>query len=198
MNGPDPRVPHEQSDLAALWCMVEVCLPAHEDCGAVTFLPRGGETLEADWREWAVSVYAPVVAPALPAIQHLAAKASFTALLGEDAALGAALSSPAAERSLAAGRRALLDFRPPQGAKLLDNLREAAVANAAAGHLATVFAVRAHVFHLPSVQAMAALLLAECVLGAAAVGVTLSAKRTAELLAAAGSIVAPEPKLVAV
>jgi hypothetical protein len=45
---------------------------------------------------------------------------------------------------------------------------------------------------------MAALLLAECVLGAAAVGVTLSAKRTAELLGAAGSIVAPEPKLVAV
>jgi len=191
-------MPHEQSDLAALWRMVEVCLPAHEECGAITFLPRGGETIEADWQEWAASVYAPVIAPALPAIQNLAAGASFISLLGEDAALGAALSAPAAERSLAAGRRALLDFRPPQGAKLLDNLREAAADNAAAGHLATIFAVRAHVFHLPSVQATAALLLAECILGAAAVGLTLSAKRTAELLAAAGSIATPEPKLVAV
>ncbi len=191
-------MPHEQSDLAALWRMVEVCLPAHEECGAITFLPRGGETIEADWQEWAASVYAPVIAPALPAIQHLAASASFISLLGEDAALGAALSAPAAERSLAAGRRALLDFRPPQGAKFLDNLREAAADNAAAGHLATIFAVRAHVFHLPSVQATAALLLAECILGAAAVGLTLSAKRTAELLAAAGSIATPEPKLVAV
>ena len=198
MNGPDPRMPHEQSDLAELWRMVEVCLPAHEDCGAITFLPRGSETLEADWQDWAVAVYAPVLSPALPGMQLLAADGSFTALLGEDAALGAALSAPAAERSLAAGRRALLDFRPPQGARLLDNLREAAASNATAGHLATVFAVRAHVFHLPSVQATAALLLAECVLGAAAVGLTLPAKRTAELLGAAGNIAAPAAKLVAV
>jgi len=198
MNGPDPRMPHEQSDLAALWRMVEVCLPAHEDCGAVTFLPRGGETLEADWQDWAIAVYAPVLAPALPSMQGLAANNSFTALLGEDAALGVSLSASAAQRSLAAGRRALLDFRPPQGAKLLDNLREAAATNPSAGHLATVFAVRAHVFHLPAVQATVALLLAECVLGAASVGLTLSARRTAELLAVAGSSAAPAPKLVAV
>jgi hypothetical protein len=198
MTGRHPRMPHEQSDLSALWRMVEICLPGNEECGAVTFLPRGSETLEADWQEWAVTVYAPLLLPALPAMQHLAAGASFTALLGEDASLGAALSAPAAQRSLAAGRRALLDFRPPQGAKLLDSLREAAAANAAAGHLATVFAVRAHVFHLPSVQASAALLLAECVLGASAVGLTLSASRTADLLGAAGSIAAPPVKLVAV
>lgn len=198
MNGPDPRMPYEQSDLAALWRMVEICLPAHEDCGAITFLPRGGETLEEDWQEWALTTYAPVLAPALPTMQLLAANGSFTALLGEDAAVGAALSVPAAQRSLAAGRRSLLDFLPPQGAKLLDNLREAAATNASAGHLATVFAVRAHVFHLPSVQATAALLLAECVLGAAAVGLTLPAKRTAELLGAAGSIAIPAAKLVAV
>lgn len=198
MNGADPRMPHEQSDLAALWRMVEVCLPAHEDCGAVTFLPRGSETLEADWQDWATAVYAPLLAPALPTMQSLTANGLFTALLGEDATLGVALSASASQRSLAAGRRALLDFRPPQGAKLLDSLREAAAANAAAGHLATVFAVRAHVFHLPSVQATAALLLAECVLGAAAIGLTLSARRTADLLRAAGSTAIPAAKLVAV
>jgi len=191
-------MPHEQSDLAALWRMVEVCLPAHEDCGAVTFLPRGSETLEADWQDWVTAVYAPLLAPSFPNMQSLAANGLFTALLGEDAALGVALSASAAQRSLAAGRRALLDFRPPQGARLLDSLREAAATNAAAGHLATVFAVRAHVFHLPSVQATSALLLAECVLGAAAIGLTLSARRTAELLQAAGRTAAPAAKLVAV
>lgn len=198
MAGPVPNIPEEQVNLAALWRMAEICLPAHDECGAVTFMPRGGETLDADWQDWLVSVYGPVLLPALPAMQHLAANASFTALLGEDAALGAALSEPAARRSLAAGRRALLDFRPPQGAKLLDRLRESAEANPSAGHLATVFAARAHVFHLPAVQTSAALLLAECVLGASAVGLTLSARRTAELLRAAGQCAAPAPQLVAV
>lgn len=198
MAGPCPSEPHEQSDLAALWRMVEICLPAHEDCGAVTFLPRGAETLESDWRDWVVSVYSPVLAPALPSMQHSAAEASFTVLLGEDAALGAALDAPAAQRSLAAGRRALLDFRPPQGAKVLDRLREVAATNAAAGHLATLFAARAHIFHLPAVQTAAALLLAECVLGASAAGVTLSARRTGELIAVAGRFAAPAARLVAV
>lgn len=198
MTGPHPRVPLGQSDLALLWRMVEICLPAHEECGAVTFLPRGGETIESDWHDWVVSVYVPVLAPALPSMQHLAAAASFTELLGEDAALGAALSASGAQRSLAAGRRALLDFRPPQGAKLLDRLREAAVANASAGHLATVFAARAHVFHLPSVQTAAALQLAECVLGASAVGLTLSARRTAELVGSVVRFAPPAARLVAV
>lgn len=198
MARPHPSIQEEQAPLAALWRMVELCLPAHEECGAVTFLPRSGETLEADWQDWLASVYAPVLAPALPSLQHLAAEASFTALLGADASLGADLPEPAAQRSLAAGRRALLDYRPPQGAKLLDRLRETATANSAAGHLATVFAARAHAFHLPAVQTAAAMLLAECVLGANAVGVTLSARRTGELLGAAGRCAAPAPQLVAV
>lgn len=194
---PTGTLPQEQADLAVLWRMVEICLPAHEDCGAVTFLPRGGETFDADWQDWLGAVYAPLLAPALPGLQQLAANGSCTALLGADAALGASLSVPAAQRSLVAGRCALIDFRPPQGAKLLDQLREAAVANAGAGHLATVFAVRAHLFHLPSVQAAAALLLAECILGASAVGLTLPAARTAALLGLAGSAAAPA-KLAAV
>jgi hypothetical protein len=198
MAGPELTIPEEQANLAALWRMVELCLPAHEECGAVTFLPRSEETLQADWQNWLELVYAPILMPALSSLQHLAATASFTALLGADAALGADLPGPASGRSLAAGRRALLDFRPPQGAKLLDHLRETAVSNHAAGHLATVFAVRAHAFHLPAVQSSAALLLAECVLGTAAIGLTLTARRTADLLGAAGNCAAPAPQLVAV
>ena len=180
------RAPQEPADLAALWRMVELCVPSHEECGAATFLPRGAETLEADWQDWVATVYSPVLLPSLPGLQQSASGGAFNALLGGDAALGAALPVSAAGRSLAAGRRALLDFCPPQGAKLLERLREAAATNASAGHLATVFAARAHAFHLPSVQCGAAFLLAECVLGASAVGITLSADRTAELLGTAG------------
>lgn len=190
--------PQEQADLAALWSMVELCVPSHEECGAATFLPRGADTLETDWQDWLALVHVPVLLPLLSSQRHRAAESAFTALLGGDAALGAALPAPAAARSLAAGRRALLDFRPPQGTKLLERLREAASTNAMAGHLATVFAVRAHAFHLPSVQCGAALLLAECVLGASAVGVTLSAQRTGRLLAAAGRCAIAVPQLAAV
>lgn len=190
--------PQEQTDLAALWRIVELCIPSHEECGAVTFLPQGAETLEADWQGWVASVYAPILLPALPPLLQSASESAFTALLGGDASLGAALPVPVAARSLAAGRRSLLDFRPPQGAKLLDRLREAAVVNDSAGHLATVFAVRAHAFHLPTVQCGAALLLAECVLGASAVGITLSARRTSELLGAVGHCPAAVQQLAAV
>jgi hypothetical protein len=81
---------------------------------------------------------------------------------------------------------------------LLDRLRETAAANTEAGHLATVFAARAHAFHLPAVQVAASLLLAECVLGASAIGLTLSVNRMAGMLGAAGRRAAPALQLVAV
>lgn len=93
------------------------------------------------------------------------------------------------------GRRALLDFQPPQGARLLERLRHAAGENAMAGQLATVFAVRAHVFHLPGVQVSMALLLAECVLGAGVVGVTLPAERASGLMGLAMRQLAAGPSL---
>jgi len=177
----------EFADLTALWRMVELCLPPHEECGAATFLPQGEETFDRDWQAWSVEIYIPVLRPALLSLQRAAVGASPAELLAEDELLGAALPEPAKHRSLAAGRRALLDFTPPQGAKLLERLRESAAINDQAGHLATVFAVRAQIFHLPAVQVAASLLLAECLLGAASVGLTLPAGRTAALLHSACS-----------
>jgi hypothetical protein len=172
----------EFADLTALWRMVELCLPPHEECGAATFLPHGEETFDRDWQAWSAEIYGPVLRPALLAQQCAAAGASPAGMLREDEELGAALPEPAARRSLAAGRRVLLDFTPPQGAKLLERLREAAAVSDEAGHLVTVFAVRAHIFHLPAVQVAASFLLAECVLGATSAGLTLPARRTASLL----------------
>jgi len=190
----------EFADLTALWRMVELCLPSHEVCGAVTFLPGGEETLECDWQAWSTETFGPVLRPALLSLQRFAAGVSPSELLGQDAALGEALPESAALRSLAAGRRLLLDFTPPQGAKLLEKLREAAGGNEASGHLATVYAVRAHVFHLPAVQVAASFLLAECVLGAASFGLTLPARRTASLMRSACSAAASgdEVQLLAV
>jgi urease accessory protein UreF len=126
-----------------------------------------------------------VLHPALAALQAAAAARDAARVLSDDAALGRALPPEAARASLAAGRHVLLSFQPPQAAKLLERLREAAAADPMSGHLATVFAVRGRTFHLPFLQVAGALLLAECVLGAEAAGVTVSAPRTIRMLQSA-------------
>ena len=170
------------AQVAAWWRLVELCLPSHEECGPVTFAPAGEETLAADWDRWLADVFLPVVHPALLALQTAAATQDPARVLAEDGALGRSLPPGACRGSLSAGRHLLLSFRPPQAAKLLERLSEAAATDPAVGQAATVFAVRGHAFHLPFRQVEGALLLAECVLGADAAGVTLPAARTAGLL----------------
>jgi hypothetical protein len=123
-----------------------------------------------------------VLRPSINAIQEAAARQDFPDLLRRDALLGESLPPNAARESLVVGRRALLDFTPPHGAKLLERLGHFAAENPAAGQFATVFAVRAHVFHLPGVQVALALLLAECILGAGSIGITLPALQVSELM----------------
>lgn len=188
------------AELAAWWRLVELCLPSHAECGALTFAPSGAETLAVDWERWVADSFLPVLHPSLLALQNAAAAQDPARLLAEDNALGAALPEEAARRSLRAGRHLLLSFQPPQGAKVLERLREGAAARAGAGHIATVFAVRGRVFHLPFVQVAGALLLAECVLGADTAGVTLPAGRTITLLQGAmdSMTAAPAVQLLAV
>ena len=147
---------------------------------------------------WLAGMRAQVLRDAFLGLHRCASEQSFAALLGADAALGAALPEFAARASLLEGRRSLLAFTPPRGAKLVERLRDTAVSNEAAGHLATVFAARAQAFHIPAVQAETALVLAECILGAASVGLTLPAARTADLMASAFSVAPAPAQLVAV
>lgn len=170
------------AEIASWWRLVELCLPSHEECGAITFAPTGEETLGAEWERWLTDVFLPVVHPALTALQAAAVTQDTARVLSEDAALGGALPAAAARGSLTAGRHLLLSYQPPQAAKLLERLREAAATDPAVGQLATVFAVRGRTFHLPFLQVAGALLLAEGVLGADAAGVTLPAPRTIVLL----------------
>ena len=183
------------AEIAAWWRLVELCLPTHEKCGALTFAPSGTETLDGDWERWVTDVFLPVLHPALLSLQNAAAAQDNVRLLCEDAALGAALTADAAQRSLLSGRHLLLSCQPPQGAKFLERLRETALHRAEAGQLATIFAVRGHVFHLPFVQVAGALVLAECVLGADAAGVTLPAARTIDLMQGAMDSVAAVPSV---
>jgi len=170
------------AEIAAWWRLVDFCLPSHLDCAAITFTASDDDHLEADWDRWLTDVFLPVLHPRFTALQEAASMQDIAALLAGDRALGSALSVEAARTSLVAGRHLLLSFQPPQGAKLLERLRLAASADKSAGHLATVFAIRSRIFHLPFLQATGALLLAECVLGADAAGLTLPARRTAALL----------------
>jgi len=173
------------AEIAAWWRLVEICLPSHEACGAVTFAPSGDETLEADWDRWLTDIFFPVLHPALTALQSAAAAQDVARVLSGDASLGGLLPAAAARGSLLAGRHLLLSFQPPQAARLLERLRGAAVTDASTGHLTTVFAVRGQTFHLPFRQLAGALLLAEGVLGADAAGATLPAPRTIGLLQSA-------------
>jgi hypothetical protein len=173
------------AEIAAWWRLVELCLPSHEQCGALTFAPSGSESLEADWDQWLTEVFLPVLHPALTALQSAASSQDAERVLSEDALLGVSLPVAAAGGSRQAGRHLLLSFQPPQAAKLLERLREATAADPMAGHLATVFVVRGQTFHLPFLQVAGALLLAECVLGSDAAGVTLPAGRTIALLQSA-------------
>lgn len=188
----------EPGNLAALWRMVELCLPGRGECGAATFRPQGEETLESDWEAWVAELYSTRLAPALPSLLQHAASGAFASLAADDATFGVDLPASAARRSLAAGRRVLLGLRPPQGSRMLDQMRVRAADDPTFGHLATVFAVRAHIFHLPFVQVSTAFLMAECVLGAAAVGRVLSARCVENLLAAAGRMGSPPAQLAAV
>ena len=181
------------AEIAAWWRTVELCLPSHEECGAITFAPCGGETLEAEWDRWLTDIFLPVLHPALTALQSAAVTQDAARVRSEDTALGVSLPAAAARASLAAGRHLLLSFQPPQAAKLLERLREAASTDRSCGHLATVFAVRGQTFHLPFLQVAGALLLAECVLGADAAGVTLPAPRTITLVQDALDRVAARP-----
>lgn len=183
------------SEIAALGRLVELCLPCLDVAGAATFQPSGAESLDDDWNRWVSDIFVPVLRPSMPALQDAAAHNDLSELLRLDVSLGAALPADAARGSLIVGRRALNDFLPPQGAKLLELLRLAAAENTAAGQLATIFAVRAHVFHLPGVQVTMALLLAECILGASLVGVTLPADRVSGLMGLAMRQLAAAPSL---
>lgn len=171
------------AEIAAWWGVVDLCFPGHAACGAATFRPAGPETLEADWSDWVEFCYRPVLRPAVFALHEAALASSWSRLRAAERALALALPEPARAGSLAAGRRSLLGFAPPRGAKLLDRWR--AENDISTGHAAAVFVVRAQLFHLPSVQIAASLALAECLLGASSVGHVPRAETVAALLGGA-------------
>lgn len=195
---PDCRL-EATAQIAEWWRVVEICLPSHANAGAATFCPSGAESLDAAWEAWVEQACAPVLMPFFMPL-YAAAAQSLGALLAADAEAGAALPEEMARRSRMMGRSVLLDFLPPRGAKMLERLRPAAEADESRGHLITVFAARAHAFHIPALEAFGAFLLMECVLGAGAVGVTLPAARIAEMISRArvASSSAPACNLVAV
>ena len=170
------------TEVASWWRMVELCLPCHEVCGAATFAPTGAGTLEDEWVKWAQESFVTVLRPALFDLQTAADEQSLPGLLGREAALNGALSASFRSRSLACGREALLGQTPPRGAKLLERLRDTAASEDNCGHLATIFALRGRIFHLPFLQVIGAYLLAEAVLGAESTGITLPAERVAAML----------------
>ena len=109
------------AEIAAWWRLVELCLPSHEECGAITFEPAGEAMLESDWDRWLTDIFLPVLHPALTALQSAAATQDVARVLSEDGALAKVLPSAAARRSLTAA-----EARVARAAMEVDEGRHAA------------------------------------------------------------------------
>lgn len=162
--------------------MVELCLPGHTQCGAATFCPTGWKTLEKEWDEWVEEIYLPTLACDLSFCYTLCALNEIGDYLNSDVMCGCMLEGAVGERSIAVGRRTLIDYLPPRGAKMLGQYRRMALNDTQRGHMVLVLLMRGFIFHLPVLEISIALLLAESVLGARSIGVTLPAEQLMDMI----------------
>ncbi len=140
---------------------LQLCLPGGWDCGPLTFLPGSGENGAVAWEAWVKDTWRALLQPAFCGAWSAAARGEFAGVVAVDRALTDRLHPAEARRSLLAGRRILLGYHPPRGAKVLTRMTTEASGSPGFGHLACVFAVRAALFQQPLFLAWHALLLAE-------------------------------------
>lgn len=164
-------------ELHSLWNCVTLCMPEIDRAGLATFRAAGPQTLDADWLRWIEACWAPVLQPALCRQWQAAQRSDLKALGEEDERLGALLPPGERDRSLRGGRRLLVGYHPPAGARLLTRFIEQARAHPLRGHLVTAAALRAQIFQQPLLRVINAYLLAEARLGAEFSGHTPPADR---------------------
>ena len=158
------------------------------DCEtAATFFPGRADAAKA-WDRWLKRVFEPHLAPAFVEIFTATGRMRIDRVVARDRSLGERLAVPAARRSLAAaapfldGRAEIRHF--PQWTKFRDRLD----AGETPGHVTSLFALQAALFHLPLLQALVSYLYFEWRSGlgpATDVGVARFQRNFPESLAAA-------------
>jgi hypothetical protein len=150
---------HDHPVRAEIFRAARLCAPCMDRLGALTY---GGSPLDESARvRWSAGVLVKHMMPAISGAYRAAASQGFRELLDVDATLDACLAGPTARRSSAAGRMVAMDFRPPAAERALARYFAALETGASAGHLATVLAARAAVFHIPPQMTVSALVFLE-------------------------------------
>lgn len=144
---------------AEIFHAARLCVPCLDRLGVLTYeaSPLNGP-LRDQWRE---SVLVKHLLPAVSKAHVAIGNHGFRELLETDATLDGSLSGPLAVRSSSAGRMLAMDHRPPAAERTLTKYFAAVESGQSSGHLATVLAARAAVFHISPQMALSALVFLE-------------------------------------
>lgn len=133
-----------------------ICAPCMDHLGQLTF--SGAPRSIGKWKN---SVFSRHLLPAVLEGFEATRTGGARELGCIDHRLDAALATPLATRSRAAGRILTLEYKAPAGERAVERYSQAVAKGIASGHFVTIFAARAVVFHIPPPTAVAALVLIE-------------------------------------
>lgn len=137
--------------------------------GPATFLSREPGDLSSSWDIWAKGWFAPTLAPAFCRVHRLASSQSVAEIIAEDHALDQKLSETVSKRSLAAAapfREGKSEMKANRG---WQRFSDAVEGKRSPGHITTLFALQAALYHLPLASSLTAYTKLEFVLGSAGI-----------------------------
>ncbi len=150
---------HDHPVRAEIFRAARMCAPCMDRLGTLTF---EASPLNSPARDlWCGAVLEKHLLPAILSAHAATAGGKFREILEVDAFLDSRLVGPASRHSTFAGRMIAADFRPPGAEKALARYFRALETGESSGHLATVLAARAAVFHIPPRMALSALVFLE-------------------------------------
>lgn len=163
LHSEESRIEHEESLAWIRWIFQGI--RARREAIIFRTLATNREGVLADWQDFAVQMWHPVLAPALLRAWKAAHAEDLSALLAAGKALGEVLPEDVCEPSIAAGE---LLLKATQGAKysgVLGRLRQALTHEAVDPHLAMIWAAVANLFHVPPIDVLAEYLREEWLTG---------------------------------
>lgn len=150
----------QNSSIEEIFRVLRFCDPAFETQQVLTFSPVALHPDPA-WEQWLEHAFCPYIAPALlDCLEHAAADHAHD-VIERDIRLSREIARPLRNASLCAGRKLLLGFTVPSGARVLAKLRHKLDGELYSPNYATVLAARCALFGIAPSQAVAAYLYKE-------------------------------------
>jgi len=154
---------------------VDISIIGAAGAGASTFCPLlpvdgAGPVLETAWNEWLSGRFVPVLGGPFCRIHEAAGQMRVSEILRADADIDAALNSEEERRSLAAAKAFLEGREKVRHMPQLVRLMDAISSGETPGHVTTLFAMQAGLYHLPRLAALVSYAYFEWLGGAVAAG----------------------------